>query len=81
MISYLLDLDSSASWSSCVWVAWTRNLIAYSDTLTMTAIALTRCIYITSSKVSVVQVPFLVHVKGMKVLAVKDQLEYSLTSS
>ena len=43
--------DFSASWSSCSWVAWTRNLIAYSDMMTMAAIALTRCIYITCSQV------------------------------
>ena len=45
---------SSSSSSSCTWVAWTRNLIAYSDMMTMAVIALTRCIYITCSKVNVI---------------------------
>jgi len=36
--------------TSCSWVAWSRNSIAYSDMLTMASIALTLCIYITCSQ-------------------------------
>ena len=45
----ILHLSSSST--SCSWVAWTRNLVAYADMITMAAIALVRCLYITCNQV------------------------------